>query len=84
MPEGSIPGAQPTREGNGRARQASADVELEPRKRELPRDLVDDVHLAGIEAGRQAAGGHLELEHRRVAIGRVDLRTLDRPASRTP
>ena len=38
----------------------------EPGKRELAGNRIDDVDLAGVEAGRQRAGGDLELEDRRL------------------
>src|ERR1041385_8703638 len=52
-------------------------VHFETRERELARDLVDDVDLAGVEAGPEAARRHLELENRGVAVRRIDHRPFD-------
>src|SRR6059058_4324169 len=55
-----------------------ADVELEAREGKRPRRVVDDVHLAGVEAGGQRRRGQVELEHRRLSIGSGQLGGLDR------
>ena len=48
-----------------------------PWEREVARDGVDDVDLAGVEPRRERIGRHLELEERGVPLGRVDGRPLD-------
>jgi pimeloyl-ACP methyl ester carboxylesterase len=51
--------------------------EHQPWERELARDRVDDVDLAGIEAGGKRAGGHFQLEHRGLPRRIVDHGALD-------
>ena len=47
-------------------------IQIQPRKGELAGDRVDDIDLARVEARRERAGVHLELEDRRLAVGGVE------------
>ena len=43
-------------------------VQLQARKRERSRDVIDHIDLAGVQPGRQRRGRHVELEHGRLPI----------------
>ena len=45
----------------------------QPRKAELPGGIVNNIHLAGIEARLQLGKRHIELENRGFALRRIQL-----------
>ena len=47
------------------------------REAELSRSIVNHIDLAGIEAGLELGEGHVELEYRRLAVGRIQLLAFD-------
>src|SRR5438128_3083401 len=55
----------------------AAHVHLEPRKRKLPRDLIDHIYLTRVETRLELVGRHFELKHGGFPIGGIERRSLD-------